>query len=79
VAERWAHAPAERRRFALLEKGEVLLLHNWCLHRSEVNRTPRARRGFSVCYIDAATSTRGALGEDSAPPAAVESCSHRPV
>ena len=38
-----------------LEMGEVVLLHNWTLHRSEVNTTNRPRRGFSVCYIDAAT------------------------
>ena len=37
--ERFAHAPAERRRFVLLKKGEAIVLHNWCLHRSEVNPT----------------------------------------
>ena len=35
--------------------GEVVLLHNWTLHRSEVNTTNRPRRGCSVCYVDAAT------------------------
>ncbi len=38
-----------------LEAGEVVLLHNWLLHSSDVNRTERARRAFSVCYMDAAT------------------------
>jgi hypothetical protein len=38
--------------------GEAVLLHNWTLHASEVNRTPIARRAFSVCYIDARTQSR---------------------
>ena len=54
--ERPVHAPVEKRRFVLLKRGEVIVLHNWMLHRSEVNSTPNPRRGFSVCYIDAATS-----------------------
>ena len=41
-----------------MEKGEVVLLHNWTLHRSETNSTNRPRRAFSVCYIDAATRQR---------------------
>lgn len=41
--------------------GEALLLHNWTLHSSDVNRTPLPRRAFSICYMDAATkSKRGA-------------------
>lgn len=63
-AERPIHAPIERRRFALLKRGEVIVLHNWLLHRSEVNRTSHPRRGFSVCYIDAATSLRSIPPED---------------
>ncbi|MFH1566699.1 MAG: phytanoyl-CoA dioxygenase family protein, partial [Gemmatimonadota bacterium] len=39
-----------------LEVGEVVLLHNWLLHTSEVNRTRQSRRAFSVCYMDAATA-----------------------
>ncbi len=35
--------------------GEVVLLHNWMLHSSDVNRTQQSRRAFSVCYMDAAT------------------------
>jgi ectoine hydroxylase-related dioxygenase (phytanoyl-CoA dioxygenase family) len=38
--------------------GEAVLLHNWTLHASEVNRTPIARRAFSVCYMDARTQSR---------------------
>ncbi len=49
------HAPDEKRLYVEMEKGEVVLLHNWTLHKSEVNTTNRSRRGFSVCYIDAAT------------------------
>lgn len=49
------HAPDEKRLFLELESGEVVLLDNMTLHRSEVNTTNRPRRAFSVCYIDAAT------------------------
>lgn len=46
--------------FLELEAGEVVLLHNWMLHTSDVNRTQQSRRAFSVCYMDAATvSSRG--------------------
>ncbi len=38
-----------------LEAGEAALLHNWLLHGSGVNKTDTSRRGFSVCYMDAAT------------------------
>ena len=53
--ERTIHAPIEKRLYLEMEMGEVVLLHNWTLHRSEVNTTNRPRRAFSVCYIDAAT------------------------
>lgn len=44
------------RRMALtLDAGEVVLLHNWTLHASGVNRTKAPRRAFSVCLMDAAT------------------------
>jgi phytanoyl-CoA hydroxylase len=35
--------------------GEAILLHNYLLHRSGVNRTEQPRRAFSVVYMDAAT------------------------
>jgi phytanoyl-CoA hydroxylase len=38
-----------------LEAGEVVLLHNWLLHSSDVNRSGTPRRAFSVCYMDAET------------------------
>ncbi|MDE0298548.1 MAG: phytanoyl-CoA dioxygenase family protein [Candidatus Poribacteria bacterium] len=53
--ERAIHAPDEKRLYLEMETGEVVLLHNWTLHRSEVNTTDRPRRAFSVCYVDAAT------------------------
>lgn len=45
----------EKRVYIELEAGEVALLHNWLLHSSDVNQTDTPRKGFSVCYIDAAT------------------------
>jgi phytanoyl-CoA dioxygenase PhyH len=38
-----------------LKPGEAVLLHNYLLHSSDVNRTPIPRRAFSVCYMDART------------------------
>ena len=40
-----------------LQAGEAVLLHNWLLHRSDTNRTDIPRRAFSVCYMDACTSS----------------------
>ena len=53
--ERALYAPDDERLYLEMEAGEVVLLHNWTLHRSETNQTNRPRRAFSVCYIDAAT------------------------
>ena len=53
--ERAQYAPDEKHLYLEMEPGEVVLLHNWTLHRSETNNTNRPRRAFSVCYIDAAT------------------------
>jgi len=44
-----------------VEPGEVVLLHNWLLHASDVNRTDASRRAFSVCYMDG--HTRSSNGE----------------
>jgi len=38
-----------------LAAGEVVLLHNWLLHSSDINRSGTPRRAFSVCYMDAET------------------------
>jgi ectoine hydroxylase-related dioxygenase (phytanoyl-CoA dioxygenase family) len=42
-----------------LEPGEVVLLHNYLLHASDVNRSSQSRRAFSVCYMEAATLQEG--------------------
>jgi phytanoyl-CoA hydroxylase len=39
----------------VLEAGEVVLMHNWTIHGSGLNRTNQPRRAFSVCLMDAAT------------------------
>jgi len=49
------HCKPEDVVFLELEPGEVVLLHNWLLHSSDVNRTEVSRRGFSVCYMDGRT------------------------
>jgi len=70
--------------FIELQAGEAVLLHNWLLHNSDVNRSDIARRAFSVCYMDAATvSSRGStfshiFGEDSLTPNAVSEM-HTPI
>lgn len=38
-----------------LKQGEVVILHNYLLHASDINRSKQSRRAFSVCYMDAAT------------------------
>ncbi len=48
--------------FLELQAGESVLLHNWLLHASDVNKTDIPRRAFSVCYMDA--RTRSSQGED---------------
>lgn len=50
-----AHCPEAQVVYIELEAGEVALLHNWLLHRSDVNATDRPRRAFSVCYMDGRT------------------------
>jgi len=54
------YCPPEKIEFLTLEPGEAVLLHNWLLHGSDVNRSGVSRRAFSVCYMDAGTvSQRG--------------------
>ncbi len=53
------HCPEDKVEFLELEAGEVALLHNWMLHRSDVNRSDRPRRALSVCMMDAATRWSG--------------------
>ena len=42
-----------------LKPGEVVILHNYLLHASDINRSTQSRRAFSVCYMDAATIENG--------------------
>ncbi len=42
-----------------LEPGQAMLLHNFLIHRSGINRTAAPRRAFSVCYMDARTRGKG--------------------
>lgn len=48
-------APAEDRILVELRPGQAFLCHNWTIHRSSINTTGTARRGFSVNYIDSRT------------------------
>lgn len=41
------------------------MLHNWLLHRSDVNATDISRRAFSVCDMD---RRRGAANGETFPP-----------
>ncbi|MBA2482684.1 MAG: phytanoyl-CoA dioxygenase family protein [Planctomycetes bacterium] len=52
------HCRPERIVHLELDAGESVLLHNWVLHRSDVNRTDRPRRAFSCCYMDGRTRQR---------------------
>jgi phytanoyl-CoA hydroxylase len=55
-ADKVAAANAESRAFAIPARaGDIVLLHNHVWHRSGANRTDAPRRGFTVCYLDAAT------------------------
>jgi ectoine hydroxylase-related dioxygenase (phytanoyl-CoA dioxygenase family) len=49
------HCPPEREVALELQSGDVVLVHNWLIHRSGVNRSVTPRRAFSVCYMDART------------------------
>lgn len=49
------HCPEDRAVTLTLEPGESMLLHNWLMHGSDINRTDVSRRAFSVCYLDART------------------------
>jgi phytanoyl-CoA hydroxylase len=52
------YAPDEEAVYLELEPGEVVLLHNWLLHRSDTNATDTSRRAYSVCYMDGRTVAR---------------------
>jgi hypothetical protein len=50
-----AHCPESAIVNLEVEAGEGLLLHNWLLHRSGVNRTDVPRRALTFCYMDGRT------------------------
>lgn len=52
-AKKWC--TPDRVVYVELEPGEAVLLHNWLLHASDINKTSIPRRAFSVCYMDART------------------------
>ena len=47
--------PPGAQRFLAARKGEMLLLHNWTIHRSGVNTSTRPRRAFTTCLMDGRT------------------------
>jgi polysaccharide pyruvyl transferase WcaK-like protein len=49
------YCPQEAIEYLEMEAGEALLVHNWLLHRSDVNHTGEPRRALSVCYMDGRT------------------------
>jgi phytanoyl-CoA hydroxylase len=49
------YCPESKIEYLELKPGEAVLLHNWLVHRSDVNKTDIPRRAFSVCYVDART------------------------
>ena len=49
------YCPDEAITYLELKAGEGLLLHNWLVHRSDVNRTSTPRRALSACYMDGRT------------------------
>ncbi len=49
------YCPDDAIAYLEVEAGEAILLHNWLLHRSDVNRTGSPRRALSACYMDGRT------------------------
>ncbi|WOO40594.1 phytanoyl-CoA dioxygenase family protein [Rubellicoccus peritrichatus] len=49
------YATAENIVYVELEPGDVVFLHNYLLHASDVNRSSQSRRAFSICYMDKAS------------------------
>lgn len=65
------HCPERAITHLEVEAGEALLLHNWLVHRSDVNQTGSPRRALTACYMDA--RTRSTLTGDHFPIAFGES------
>lgn len=55
AADAERHCPPHAVRRLPVVAGEMLLLHNWAVHRSGVNPTDRPRRAFTMCLMDART------------------------
>ena len=55
AADTGRYCPDNAIEYLELEPGEGLLLHNWLLHRSDVNHTGTPRRALSACYMDGRT------------------------
>jgi hypothetical protein len=49
------HCPRDAVRHITARAGELILLHNWSIHRSGVNPTAQPRRAFTTCLMDART------------------------
>jgi hypothetical protein len=49
------HCPERAITYLEIEAGDGLLLHNWLLHRSDVNHTGSPRRALTSCYMDGRT------------------------
>jgi hypothetical protein len=59
------HCPENEITYLEIEAGDGLLLHNWLLHRSDVNHTGSPRRALTACYMDG--RTRNTLTGDQFP------------
>ena len=55
------HCPPDKAVHIELAPGEVVLLHNWLLHASDINKTDIPRRAFSACYMDGRTHSESGL------------------
>ena len=51
------HCPSERVQQLEVEEGHAILMHNWLIHRSGVNRTGSPRRAFTFCMMDGRTTS----------------------
>lgn len=69
------HCPPDRVRSLPVARGEMVMFHNWLIHRSGVNHSRLPRRAFTTCLMDSrtisvSTGQRFQLLRGDAPPAA---------
>lgn len=50
------YGPDSKVTTVVLRPGQAFLAHNWLVHRSGINTTAEARRGFSANFVDARTA-----------------------